>query len=67
MNRTEYHRQYRKDNPERIEKIRKEFYERHPHAITEYSARWRENHRAEYNAYMREYYHRKKAERNKNK
>ena len=63
MNRTEYHREYRRNNPEKIEKIRKEFFERHPHARIDYINKWRENHREEYNAYMREYYHRKKAER----
>ena len=60
MNRTEYHKQWRKNNPEKWAKVRQRFYEEHPEKQTEYVARWRERHREEYNAYHREYYRRMK-------
>ena len=47
----EYHKEYMKKR--RAEK---------PHLNTEAVARWRENHRAEYNEYMRDYRRKKKAE-----
>ena len=61
MTRTEYQREYRKNNQEKIAKIKKDFFERHPEKQNAYIAKWRETHREQYNAYMREYYRRRKS------
>ena len=57
---------WRKRNPEKVKAHAKKAYEKHKDD-PEYKAmknqnfkRWRNNHRAEYNAYQRAYYQRKK-------
>ena len=58
--RTEYQKEYRQNHPDEIARNRQNFLDRHPGINTEYVTRWRKNHREQYNAYMREYYRKKK-------